>query len=137
MGELILKITIPVAPVTKKNSQQIVERKTRDKTGKIKVTPMIIPSKKYKEYERACSFHIPFLDAPIDRPVNCRCLYYMPTQRACDLVNLQEATLDVLTHYNIIADDNYKVIASMDGSRVFYDKDNPRTEVYIEELCDG
>lgn len=62
------------------------------------------------------------------------CVYYMPTRRRVDLVNLQEATLDILVHYGILADDNCKVVASMDGSRVRYDKRAPRTEITITEL---
>jgi Holliday junction resolvase RusA-like endonuclease len=58
----------------------------------------------------------------------------MPTHRRVDLVNLQEATLDVLVKYGAIIDDNSLIVASMDGSRVYYDKENPRTEIYIERV---
>ena len=51
-----------------------------------------------------------------------------------DLVNLQEATLDVLVKYGVILDDNSNIVASMDGSRVLYDKNNPRTEIDIEPI---
>ncbi len=36
----------------------------------------------------------------------------------------------------VIKDDNHKIVASVDGSRVLYDKKNPRTEIYIEEIRD-
>lgn len=36
----------------------------------------------------------------------------------------------------ILADDNNTIIASVDGSRVLYDKANPRTEIFIEEMSD-
>jgi Holliday junction resolvase RusA-like endonuclease len=49
-------------------------------------------------------------------------------------VNLQESTLDVLVKYGILADDNSNIVASMDGSRVLYSKENPRTEIEIELL---
>ena len=52
------------------------------------------------------------------------------------LVNLQEALLDVMVRYCVISDDNCEIVCSMDGSRVEYDKQNPRTEVtitYLEE----
>jgi Holliday junction resolvase RusA-like endonuclease len=58
----------------------------------------------------------------------------MPTHRRCDLVNLQESTLDVLVKYGILADDNSNIVVSMDGSRVLYSKENPRTEIEIELL---
>jgi Holliday junction resolvase RusA-like endonuclease len=60
----------------------------------------------------------------------------MPTKRRVDLVNLQESTLDVLVAYGIIADDNSNIVASMDGSRVLYDKQSPRTEIYINKFTD-
>ena len=69
----------------------------------------------------------------IDKTVNVKCLFYMPTHRLCDLVNLLEAIDDILVKRGILKDDNYTVIASHDGSRVYYDKNNPRTEVYISE----
>ena len=58
----------------------------------------------------------------------------MPTKRRVDLGNLQASTCDILVKYKVIADDNCKIVASMDGSKVFYDKDNPRTEITITKL---
>lgn len=118
-----MKFTIPVAPITKKNHQQII---------RVKGKPMVIPSKQYRQYEKDCA---PFLRAAgIDKPVNVKAVYYMPTRRRVDLVNLHESLCDVLVRYGVISDDNSKIIVSMDGSRVMYDKDNPRTEVEIEEV---
>lgn len=67
----------------------------------------------------------------INEPVTVRCMYYMPTRRRVDLVNLLEATHDLLVKYEVLADDNCGIIYSVDGSRVLYDKENPRTEVEI------
>ena len=66
-------------------------------------------------------------------PVNVKALFYMDTRRRVDLVNLEQALCDLLVHYKMIEDDNSTIIKSMDGSRVLYDKDDPRTEVVIEE----
>ncbi len=124
----MLKILIPIPPKTKKNSQQIIIVKGR---------PMIFPSKAYKKYENACGKYMPNLRQPkpyITQPVNVKCLYYMDTRRRCDLNNLLEATTDMLVHYGILEDDNYKIVASHDGSRVYYDKQYPRTEIYIEKF---
>lgn len=120
-----MKITIPIPPRTKKNSMQIIRVKNRQ---------VIIPSKLYKEYEAECKWYLPPLKEPINYPVNVMCLYYMPTRRRVDLNNLLEATTDVLVKYGIIEDDNYHIVASHDGSRVFYDKENPRTEIIITRL---
>lgn len=121
---------IPLAPVTKKNSQTIAVNR---KTGK----PFVLPSKKYKEYEYAAGY---FLKAGTDArqyPVNVKCLFYMPTRRRVDLTNLLEAIDDILTRYGVVPDDNSNFIAGHDGSRVLYDHDNPRTEITITELKEG
>lgn len=116
-----MKITIQLNPVTKKNSQQII---------KIKNRYMIIPSKQYKQYEKEVKQFMPDIET-INYPVNVKCLYYMKTKRKVDLNNLLEATTDVLVKYKILEDDNSKIVVSHDGSRVLYDKDNPRTEIII------
>ena len=128
----MINFTIPLPPITKKNSQQIRYRYTHDKkTGKPKRAPYIAPSEAYTEYEAAALWFIP-KGQTINTPVNVKCLFYMPTTRKCDLVNLQEAILDIMTKAGLLADDNFTIVQSMDGSRVLYDKENPRTEVYIE-----
>ena len=47
------------------------------------------------------------------------------------MTNLMEATDDLLVAAGILADDNHRIIVSHDGSRVLYDKENPRCEVWI------
>lgn len=54
-----------------------------------------------------------------------------------DLTNAEEAIDDILVHYGILADDNCNVLVSHDGSRVLYDKDDPRTEIEIYALEDN
>lgn len=116
-----MNIIIPIAPTTKKNSNQIVKAKGRY---------MIIPSAKYKKYEKECGQYMPTIE-PIDEPCNVQCVYYMPTRRRVDLSNLLSCTLDVLVKYKVLADDNSNIVATMDGSRVDYCKENPRTEITI------
>lgn len=121
----MVKIIIPLPPITKKNSQQIIVAGGR---------PRIIPSKQYLRYEEECGFFIKAIET-IDRPVNVACVYYMPTMRRVDLTNLMEATHDILVKYRVLADDNCNIIRSVDGSRVVLGcKDNPRTEIIIEEV---
>ena len=120
-----LRLTIPIEPVTKKNSQQIIYVNGR---------AMIIPSKKYKDYEKQAMNFLLFTTEYFDTPVNVEVHFYMKTKRKCDLTNLLEAIDDVLVKAGILEDDNYTIIESHDGSRVHYDKENPRTEVYIKEV---
>ena len=121
----MIKFTVPLPPISKKNSQQIL---INNVTGK----PFIMPSKKFKEYEEAALWYIP-KRIFIKVPVNIKCLFYMPTKRKCDLTNLLEAIDDVMVKAGLLADDDYTIIQSHDGSRVLYDKENPRTEVIITE----
>ena len=62
-----------------------------------------------------------------------RCLFYMKTRRKVDLTNLLEAADDVLVKYHVLVDDNSQIVAGHDGSRVLYDKSNPRIEIDITE----
>lgn len=69
----------------------------------------------------------------IDYPVQVTALYYMPTRRLPDLINLEEATADILERANILKNDS--LIMSWDGSRIAgVDRDNPRVQVTISRL---
>ena len=124
----MIQFTIDLPPRSKKNSQKIVVNK---KTGR----PFIMYSDAYKAYRKAALALIHMNGAvPISEPVNVKCVYYMPTRRACDLTNLLEATDDILVDAGVLADDNYNVVGGHDGSRVLVDKDHPRTEITITKL---
>lgn len=122
----MIKITIPMPPVTKKNSMRIMHS---SKTGK----PFIMPSQQYRDYEAEAAWYCKSagVQSPIESPVEVTCLFYMPTRRKVDLTNLLEAIDDVLVKAGVLKDDHSGIIVSHDGSRVLYDKQNPRTEVYI------
>lgn len=128
----MIEITVPLAPITKKNSMRIMHS---SKTGK----PFIMPSQQYIDYEDKavwyCKAQRPC--GPIEAPVEVRCLFYMPTRRRVDLTNLLESIDDVLVRAGILKDDHSGIVVSHDGSRVLYDKDNPRTEVFIREMEDA
>ena len=122
---LLYEAIIPIDPKTKKNHQQIMRNK---KTGK----PFVMPSKEYKEYIRQAHYFLRPLQ--IDFPVNIKCLFYLGTRRKCDLTNLLEAVDDLMVAKGTVVDDNYTIIAGHDGSRVLYDKEHPRTEIYITRV---
>lgn len=125
---MIYKYTIPLPPVTKKNSQRLL---VNQKTG----MPFIAPSSAYKRYEaQAVYFLTPKPKTPLAGRYRVAAVFYMPTRRRVDLTNLLEAAHDTLVAAKILADDNNTIIASVDGSRVLYDKENPRTEIIIQEL---
>lgn len=96
---------------------------------------MIIPSRQYKAFESEAIWYVP--KEQIDYSVNVKALFFMKTRRRVDLVNLLEALDDVLVAGGTLTDDNCSIIKSHDGSRVLYDKENPRIEVEIERTEDG
>lgn len=126
---LTIKFTVPLAPVTKKNSQRIITIRT--KKGSFQ---KIMPSAAFEQYQKDAGYFIPHRGRKISYPCEVVCLFYMPTRRDVDLTNLEEAIDDVMVFYGLLADDNSKIVVSHDGSRVLYDKDRPRTEVTIRPM---
>ena len=140
---MLYQAMIPLNPKTKKNSQQILYRKVNSRKGvysrirggfRYLGIPFVSPSEAYHQYERDAGWFLRKPVEPINEPVNVKCYFYRDSDRRCDLTNLHEAIDDILVKYKIVADDNFKIIAGHDGSRVFVDKENPRTEIYIESI---
>lgn len=119
------RLTLEGNPRTKKNSQRIVARPNGAR--------FIKPSAQYETYERNCLSQLYGKRWQLEGPLNLRCEYYMATRRKVDLCNLLEASCDILVKAGVIVDDNSTVVAGHDGSRVRYDKTNPRVEITIEE----
>lgn len=124
-----IELTIQGRPVTKKNHSQVI---TNKHTGK----SILIPSKQYSQYEHDALRQLRKPQKPINQRCNVRYRYYMPDKRRCDLVNLMQATNDILVKGGVLDDDNYAIVASHDGSGVWVDKENPRAEITITEKGD-
>lgn len=122
---VLLRFTIPLRPITKKNNGRIINKDGRRR---------VIPSEAYEKYEANCGWFIKKLDKPIDCKINIKAIYYMPGKYKVDITNLHNALHDILVHYGVIKDDNCKIVLGTDGSRVKVDKQNPRTEVTITTL---
>jgi len=122
----MLEINIPVNPRSKKNSQEIVFNK---KTGH----RMVIQNKRYTEFEKECKKYLPKLEKPINYPINLQCKFYVCDARKRDIANYLEAIQDVLVKYNVLEDDNYNIVASIDGCSMEIDRDKPRVEITIKE----
>lgn len=123
----MIKLTILGKPITKKNSMRMV---TNPKTGRV----FPIPSKAFVDYKKVFMSQVRRPKQTIDQPVNVQAVYYMPTRHRVDITNLLSATHDLLVDAGVIEDDNSKIVVSVDGSRVFYDKVNPRVEITIQEV---
>jgi len=122
-----MKITIPITPRSKKNSQEIVfNRKTGHR--------MVIQNKKYTEFEKECKKYIPNIDTPIDYPINLQCKFYVPDARKRDIANYLEAIQDILVKYKVLSDDNYNIVSSLNGCSMEIDRENSRIEINIEKI---
>lgn len=120
-----IRFTIPLNPVTKKNSQRVIP------CGKYH---KVLPSKAYERYEKEAEPFLPVCGRKISRPCEVVGLFYMKNRHKVDLTNLLEALDDVLVAHEVLEDDNSQIIVSHDGSRVLHDPANPRTEVTIRFL---
>ena len=124
-----MRIIFYAIPRSKKNSQQIF----RGKGGQ----PFIAQSQQYKDYEKECLRQLKEKHKQkIDYPVNVQMIFHMPTRRRVDLSNLQAACLDILVKGDVLADDNRNIVAGMDGSRVFWNHNDPHVDIEITPMMD-
>jgi Holliday junction resolvase RusA-like endonuclease len=126
---ILLNATITGQPRPKKNSMNF----KRLRNGRT----VLLQSDTYNAYKDIFMLQIKSIwknKEPINQKVNVKCVYYRGDNRKCDLVNLQNGTLDLLVESGVLRDDNFKIVYSMDGSRIFYDKENPRVEITITTI---
>ena len=126
---IIYQAMIPLNPRTKKNNQKIIKNK---RTGSL----MVVQNDRYLQYERDAGWFLKKIPQPISEPVNVKCVFYRDSERKVDLNNLLEAITDILVRYKVILDDNYRIVAGHDGSRVYVDREKPRTEIEITSMSD-
>ncbi len=124
---------IPLNPRTKKNNMQ-------PRLGRGGKFLGMMQSDIYQQYERDCLMVIPQkVRKMIDYPVNVKAHYYRESLIKVDKCNLENALLDILVKAGVLVDDSAlspSIVISTDGSRVFLDRKNPRTEIWIEPLED-
>ena len=124
------EFTLNVIPATKKNHGEIIHARNG--------AHIMLPSKAYRRFEKECLDIIEDKHrVEIDFPINAQCIFYMPTRRIVDLTNLLNAIMDTLVKARVLKDDNSRIVQSHDGSRVMYDKENPRIEILLEERKDN
>ena len=120
-------IKIPLMCRSKKNSQEI---HVNCRTGK----PFVSQGKLYKQFEQECGYYLLKYKKNINTPVNLKCTFYVKDRRKRDIVNLLNAIQDILVKYGVIADDNYNIVKSVDGSRIIYEKGREETIIEIKEM---
>ena len=98
---------------------------------------LLLPSKQYKAFEEETMKQLLGMYGniePINYPVNLKAIFYRKANYKSDLVNYLQALQDALVKGGILEDDNVKIVYSLDGSRLFVDKNYPRIEVEIERI---
>lgn len=130
--ELLAQYLIPLDPRTKKNHMSICGTGPKcPKCGK-KARQFVRQGAAHSKYAfEAAQYLNPRPRIPIEEEVHIIYLLYMQTHRRVDDLNLYASLDDILVHEKILKDDCVKLIRSRDGSRVLYDKENPRAEIYI------
>lgn len=131
----VARFTILGIPRVKKNNQKLVTKRNF-KTGGLYAKK--INTKAYAIWHSEALAQIlkqkPAME--IDYPVNLKCLFYMANAGRVDLSALYEGIQDTLVECQVLTDDNYKIVASHDGSGVFVDRANPRMEITITKRTD-
>lgn len=114
--------------MTKKNHEEIRRRRNG--------SPFISHGEIYREYEEEAAWIVKaqYSGEPIDYPVNCKYTFWMPSERRVDKTNLQSAADDILVRAGVLKDDNFKILAGHDGTRVMVDREHPRTEIVITRM---
>lgn len=133
----VLKYIVKGDPRTKKNHQEIAGSGRRCPVCHKFEKQWVRQGKAHDAYaEKAVWMLHPRPRVPIDFPINICYRFYMQTHRIVDQSNLIESLDDILIEAGIIKDDNSRIVAGHDGTRVLYDHDNPRVEIYITRMPD-
>lgn len=129
---LIYHYVIPLDPRAKKNSHRIAGCGPRCPMCGKYAKQFIRNGNTTTEFAfRAAQYLQPKPPAPISGPVHLVYRLYTQTRHRKDDLNLYEALDDILVSGGILKDDDRKIIRSRDGSRILYDHERPRAEIYI------
>jgi hypothetical protein len=118
-------VTVYGTPVTKKNSGVIARVK---RTGR----PFLLPSAQWRRWcvtariERGAGWQT---EQALTADVNLRAVFYRE-RRVGDLLGYLDGLADLLEQRRIVVNDRQFV--GFDGSRLDYDKGNPRVELVME-----
>ena len=129
----ILKLTIYGQPYIKKNSQRTIFHRTLKRM-------IVVYSAKFTAWKNDSLLQLGVckngyiqkkIDKPIDYPVILKIHFYNKTKHRRDLSAMYEGIQDLLVDAGTLEDDNCKIVIGHDGTRMFYDKEHPRIELWI------
>lgn len=116
-----MKLTIPGTIRIKKNSKRIFAR------GRFKT---VLPSEAYLKWEKDARAHAMIqktCKTPIKLPVAVKAAIYYKGP----MMDIHGAFESIADAFQGILWENDSQIKSWDGSRIYHDKDNPRTEIEV------
>lgn len=132
--KFLAQFVIPLDTRTKKNHMTIAGSGPRCKEcGKRKKQYVRQGHANTAYTARAAQYLQPRPAKPLDGEIHLVYHIYMQTHRRVDDLNLYASLDDLLVSEGILKDDSIKYIRCRDGSRVLYDKENPRAEIYLYE----
>lgn len=133
----LAKFVIPINPKPKKNTHRIAGSGARCPVCKKYKKQFVRNGNATTEFAFSAAKYLrPRPAKPIVETVRLVYRLYRETKHRVDDLNLYEALDDLLVKEKILGDDNINIIRSRDGSRVYYDKDNPRAEIIIYEFSE-
>lgn len=124
-----MKLTISGDCPSKKNGKRIV---TNKKTGK----PFMISSERHNNWEKEALVELKnqFKDYKIvDYPISVTAVFYNGSLRRKDLDNQISSVLDVMVKAGVLEDDNVKFVDSIQLQYGGLDRENPRSEIFIDD----
>lgn len=134
-AQLVISLTIPGAPRTKKTHNRIILVKSRGR----KARRVVMPSEVWEAWaERVLPLiaqqtrRSPIACPLPDRAYNCAAIFYRDANRG-DAVGYYQGLADVLEKAKVVSNDKW--ITQWDGSRLLIDRDNPRVELVITEVA--
>jgi Holliday junction resolvase RusA-like endonuclease len=129
--EPILFLKIFGQPQIKKNSQKVIYHKYLHRN-------IVVYSASYTGWKNDClrQMMMKRIKLEIDYPITLCLHFYVKDNRKKDISNLYPGIEDILVEAKVLADDNYKIVANHNGSKVELDTENPRTEITILRLIE-
>lgn len=89
--------------------------------------PMILPSKKYTEWHKDALLQLIGKNKIITKELTL--IFYAPDKRLFDLTNKAESIMDTLVDAELLEDDNYSVISSLNLRFGGIEKGQARCEI--------
>jgi Holliday junction resolvase RusA-like endonuclease len=124
-----MKLTISGNPVSQKNEKKVAINR---KTGR----SFIVSSKNVQDWKKKAiqELQLQFRGLVItDYPIEVKLTFYYDNKRRHDLDNAAAGAMDALAQAGIIEDDNVSYVDRLSLSYGGLDKENPRTEIYIDD----